>query len=75
MSAPVDGNDAPKRTPVCSICRKPALDAFKPFCSKRCADVDLARWLTGAYAVPGGGADDDEDGAGPMEPPLPREGE
>jgi len=36
----------------CPICRKPANDAYRPFCSKRCADVDLQRWLTGAYAVP-----------------------
>jgi endogenous inhibitor of DNA gyrase (YacG/DUF329 family) len=41
----------------CPICRKPAVEAFKPFCSKRCADVDLNRWLTGAYVIP---ARDDE---------------
>jgi endogenous inhibitor of DNA gyrase (YacG/DUF329 family) len=28
--------------------------AYRPFCSKRCADVDLNRWLTGAYVIPGG---------------------
>ena len=37
----------------CPICGKPALDPFRPFCSRRCADVDLNRWLSGAYAVPG----------------------
>ena len=36
----------------CPICRKPAAPASRPFCSKRCADVDLHRWLAGAYAVP-----------------------
>ncbi len=36
----------------CPICGKPAEAAFKPFCSKRCADVDLHRWLKGAYAIP-----------------------
>ncbi len=36
----------------CPICSKPAASAYRPFCSKRCADVDLHRWLTGAYAVP-----------------------
>lgn len=36
----------------CPICRKPAVEAFRPFCSKRCADVDLGRWLNGTYAVP-----------------------
>lgn len=37
----------------CPICGKPATPAFKPFCSKRCADVDLQRWLSGRYAIPG----------------------
>ena len=41
----------------CPICGKPAVEAFKPFCSKRCADVDLNRWLTGTYVFP---ARDDE---------------
>jgi uncharacterized protein len=46
----------------CPICTAPAEAAFKPFCSSRCADVDLSRWLRGAYAIPGGDADQDEDG-------------
>jgi len=37
---------------VCPICSKPVEPVFKPFCSKRCADVDLNRWLSGVYAVP-----------------------
>ncbi|HEX4042701.1 MAG TPA: DNA gyrase inhibitor YacG [Xanthobacteraceae bacterium] len=36
----------------CPICGKPADELFRPFCSKRCADVDLNRWLSGVYAVP-----------------------
>jgi uncharacterized protein len=36
----------------CPICGKPTADAFRPFCSRRCADVDLNRWLSGVYAVP-----------------------
>ena len=36
----------------CPICSRPTEAAFKPFCSKRCADVDLNRWLTDRYAVP-----------------------
>jgi endogenous inhibitor of DNA gyrase (YacG/DUF329 family) len=48
---------------TCPICSKPAVAAYDPFCSKRCADVDLSRWLNGAYAIPGGDADEDEDGA------------
>jgi uncharacterized protein len=37
---------------ACPICGKPAIEAFRPFCSQRCADVDLNRWLSGVYAVP-----------------------
>lgn len=36
----------------CPICGKPADPNFRPFCSKRCADVDLQRWFRGAYAIP-----------------------
>jgi endogenous inhibitor of DNA gyrase (YacG/DUF329 family) len=52
--------------PACPICERPALAQFKPFCSPRCADVDLGRWLTGAYAIP---VPPDE--AGDDEPPAP----
>lgn len=46
--------------PGCPICRKPPADQYRPFCSKRCADVDLSRWLKGAYAIPGKPAEDEE---------------
>lgn len=39
--------------PQCPICGKPRNLKFKPFCSKRCADIDLSRWLKGVYVVPG----------------------
>jgi len=39
--------------PACAICGKPAQARFSPFCSRRCADVDLGRWLKGSYAIPG----------------------
>jgi hypothetical protein len=41
----------------CPICGKPAEPEYRPFCSRRCADVDLQRWLTGGYSVP---AEEDE---------------
>lgn len=44
---------------ACPICGKPALVALAPFCSKRCADIDLHRWLGGVYAVPASEEDDD----------------
>ena len=38
---------------VCPICEKsPAAEGYRPFCSRRCADVDLQRWFTGRYAIP-----------------------
>ncbi|CAM5771322.1 hypothetical protein LMIY3S_03469 [Labrys miyagiensis] len=47
----------PVATPMlkrkCPICGKPSVEATKPFCSKRCADIDLSRWLKGVYAIPG----------------------
>lgn len=44
----------PERSKLrCPICRKPASQDDRPFCSKRCADIDLGRWLGGRYAVPG----------------------
>jgi endogenous inhibitor of DNA gyrase (YacG/DUF329 family) len=45
----------------CPICRKPAAEQFRPFCSRRCADVDLNRWLSGVYVVPAK-PEEDEDG-------------
>ena len=36
----------------CPICGKPADKSYAPFCSKRCADIDLNRWLSGVYKIP-----------------------
>jgi endogenous inhibitor of DNA gyrase (YacG/DUF329 family) len=44
-----DPREAPKTG--CPICGKAPAPAFKPFCSSRCADVDLHRWLSGVYRV------------------------
>jgi uncharacterized protein len=45
-------NDNARDARKCSICGGLQSEKFKPFCSKRCADVDLNRWLTGSYAIP-----------------------
>lgn len=45
----------------CPVCGKPADAHVKPFCSSRCRNVDLNRWLKGSYAIPA--ADDDDDSA------------
>jgi endogenous inhibitor of DNA gyrase (YacG/DUF329 family) len=50
----------------CPTCGKPAAEGFRPFCSRRCADVDLGRWLTGSYAIPA--EEDDEEAAEPKAP-------
>jgi endogenous inhibitor of DNA gyrase (YacG/DUF329 family) len=47
--------------PRCPICRKPTTPTNRPFCSKRCSDVDLGRWLTGQYVIPGPPEELDED--------------
>ncbi len=39
-------------TGKCPICGAPRQAAYRPFCSRRCADVDLGRWLNGSYAIP-----------------------
>jgi endogenous inhibitor of DNA gyrase (YacG/DUF329 family) len=50
--------------PACPICGKPRVHDFRPFCSRRCADVDLGKWFRGDYAVPVVEQDDgDEDGS------------
>jgi len=46
----------------CPICGKPSQPATHPFCSKRCRDVDLNRWLSGSYVVPG--AESEDEGSG-----------
>ncbi|CAL8967939.1 DNA gyrase inhibitor YacG [Rhodoplanes serenus] len=58
----------------CPICRKPAAEPHRPFCSQRCKDVDLHRWLSGVYAVPAVEAEEDELGLAEPEdaPPLGR---
>jgi endogenous inhibitor of DNA gyrase (YacG/DUF329 family) len=47
----------------CAICGKPAEQQFRPFCSRRCADVDLHRWLAGSYTIPAVESDEDEEPA------------
>jgi len=44
----------------CPICSKTTADKYRPFCSKRCADLDLSKWLSGSYAIPSAQDDDDE---------------
>ncbi len=62
---PENGNGHARKvgaTGLCPICGKITSEKFRPFCSKRCADIDLHRWLAGSYVIPGS-EDSDEDGA------------
>jgi endogenous inhibitor of DNA gyrase (YacG/DUF329 family) len=45
----------------CPICGRPPGAKYRPFCTPRCQEVDLGRWLTGAYRIPGPAAELDED--------------
>jgi endogenous inhibitor of DNA gyrase (YacG/DUF329 family) len=47
----------------CPVCGKPVIEASKPFCSERCRNVDLGRWLTGSYVIAGSEQDDEADSA------------
>ncbi len=42
----------------CPICEEATDNKYRPFCSKRCADIDLAKWLNGSYSVPSQREDD-----------------
>lgn len=48
---------------TCPICQGKTAPKYRPFCSKRCADLDLAKWLNGSYALPSQREEDIEDDA------------
>lgn len=52
---------------TCPVCGKAPLATYRPFCSRRCADVDLGRWLTESYRIPAETADEP-----PEEDPAPK---
>jgi endogenous inhibitor of DNA gyrase (YacG/DUF329 family) len=54
-------NSPPGASGKCPICSRAADAKYRPFCSRRCADVDLSRWLGGAYAIPDAVASEDGD--------------
>lgn len=64
MKSPNDKKiSADPKSGECPICQSPTVEDYAPFCSKRCADVDLHRWLTEGYSVPA--EEDDSDGTPP----------
>ncbi len=56
---------------TCPICRKPAVADYRPFCSRRCADIDLARWFREDYAIPAPLTEAEDDDA----PGTPEDGD
>jgi endogenous inhibitor of DNA gyrase (YacG/DUF329 family) len=54
----------------CPICGKPVVAGYRPFCSRRCADVDLGRWLTESYRIPA--ESEEEAGEGPEDETPPK---
>ncbi|WP_114966442.1 DNA gyrase inhibitor YacG [Alkalilacustris brevis] len=57
----------------CPICNRETDRKYRPFCSRRCADVDLGRWFSGKYAIPGEeiGSEAEDEEQSPA-PPAPR---
>jgi len=61
---PENGNGRARKigaSGLCAICGRIVSEKFRPFCSKRCADIDLHRWLSGGYVI-AGSEDSEEDG-------------
>ena len=46
---------------TCPLCHQSAEALYRPFCSRRCAQLDLGKWLTGGYAIPAHEAMEDSD--------------
>jgi endogenous inhibitor of DNA gyrase (YacG/DUF329 family) len=77
MTEPSDPDaGGPAATPrrQCPICRKPKAERYRPFCSARCADVDLGRWFTEAYRIPAEAEDEAESDPAPPPPGRGDEG-
>jgi hypothetical protein len=53
----------------CPVCGKAITAAYRPFCSRRCADVDLGRWLTESYRIPAGPAEESDEAPPDETPP------
>ncbi len=55
------GRERQIRSARCPICGRPPSEDARPFCSSRCRDVDLNRWLSGSYVIPGSDTDEEDE--------------
>ncbi|MBV8408412.1 MAG: DNA gyrase inhibitor YacG [Alphaproteobacteria bacterium] len=78
MNAPPSRPSPPLRAvrtaPTCPVCGRPTAPTYRPFCTKRCADIDLGRWLKESYRVPSEEPPDGEGGAPDPAPGGPSRG-
>ena len=56
----------------CPICAKASVPDYKPFCSRRCADIDLGRWLNESYVLPAAPTEEDDTASDDPAPPRPQ---
>jgi hypothetical protein len=62
---PKDAKPEAESGPICVICgNHPQTAKYRPFCSKRCSDVDLHRWLGGVYAIPSRPEEEEDESQG-----------
>jgi endogenous inhibitor of DNA gyrase (YacG/DUF329 family) len=61
MGDSTGGKVVPLKRKPCPICKKPPVSEYLPFCSKRCADIDLGQWLDEGYRIPTNQSPDDPD--------------
>jgi uncharacterized protein len=63
MAVAMTTETSKSKGPRCPICKTEAVALYVPFCSKRCADIDLGKWFKNSYAIPGTVADDETESA------------
>jgi endogenous inhibitor of DNA gyrase (YacG/DUF329 family) len=51
----------PQNSLKCPICGEDAVERYRPFCSRRCADIDLGKWFSGTYSIAGRPEDDEHE--------------
>ncbi len=63
MTEAIPDNIVPMKGRKCPMCGKRGTQKYRPFCSKRCADLDLSKWLNESYKIPDNKDDELDDEA------------